>query len=158
MAEPAAADHRHRHAAGGHQRSQDQRNLVADSAGGMLVDLDAGNAARSATAPERIMASVRQEVSSAVIPRRKMAISNAVGLVIRPSPVSHAVDEGSDFIRGERMAVALAGDDGLGKNGVSHAGSVTAARRTARSGKSGLSPAQNEKPKSWDCRGRRIDD
>jgi hypothetical protein len=42
VAEGAARHHRHDHAAGGGERGQDQRRLVADAAGAVLVDLQAG--------------------------------------------------------------------------------------------------------------------
>ena len=39
VAQTTARDHRHRHTAGGGDRRKDQARLVADAAGGMLVDL-----------------------------------------------------------------------------------------------------------------------
>jgi hypothetical protein len=75
-----------RRAAGGHQRREHERGLVADAAGAVLVDLGPGNPARSTRSPDRTIASVSQAVSSSVIPRRTIAISSAAesGYAIGP--------------------------------------------------------------------------
>ena len=43
MPQSSPRNHRHRHSGCGADRRKDQRSLVSDPAGGMLVDLDSGN-------------------------------------------------------------------------------------------------------------------
>jgi len=63
VASPAAADHGDVEAVGSDQRSKNQRGLVAYAAGGVLVDLFAGEKLRSRTSPECSIAWVREAVS-----------------------------------------------------------------------------------------------
>ena len=78
MAQTAARHHRHERAARGSERGEDERRLVADAAGAVLVDRDAAADSGSSTrTPDRTIASVSAAVSSAVMPRRRIAISSA---------------------------------------------------------------------------------
>jgi hypothetical protein len=70
VAEAAAADHGHAHAAGGHEGGEGQADLVADAAGAVFVDLAAGHVEKSRTSPERSMPSAQGPSSSGVMPRK----------------------------------------------------------------------------------------
>ena len=77
VAEAAAADHRHRDARGGRQRSEHQRSLVAHAAGGMLVDFSCGQrreVEHFAGAQHRVG---QAAVSGRVMPFSTTAISHA---------------------------------------------------------------------------------
>ena len=67
---------------------------------------DAGRAPdRSTRTPERTIASVSAAVSSAVMPRRTIAMSSADGLVVGQAAVGHAGDEAIDVGAIERAAI-----------------------------------------------------
>ena len=95
VAEAAAGHHRHDDAARGDERRQDQRRLVADAAGAVLVDLDARNAEtgrRAARAHHRVG-------QPGGLLRRHAAEDDrhqqGRGLVIGHGAVGHAGDERS---------------------------------------------------------------
>ena len=78
VAEAAARHHRHRDAARGDRRRERDRDLVADAAGRVLVDLRAARSLdRSITSPERVIASAHVASSRSSRPRKKIAISIA---------------------------------------------------------------------------------
>ena len=95
MAETAARDHRHGRAAGGDDRRQHQRDIVADAAGRMLVDdwaVEAGPVENIAAVAHRL--------------------GQRDGLVPRHAPEEDRHGEGRDLPLGD-AAVVEAGDEGL---------------------------------------------
>ena len=156
VAEAAAAHHRHRHAAGGDERGEDQRDLVPHPAGGMLVDLDAGNAGEVGD-----HARVHHRLGEAGgLFRRHAAQEDGHEqrgrLVIGPFAPHDPVHEGGDLVGREGMTVAFAGDDGLGKIRAGHGGRIAkgaAAQRRKKPGRLRGPPAPDTG--SWGARPRR---
>jgi len=70
------------------RRGEDQRRLVADAAGRMLVDLGPVEIGEVERCPESTIARVRWAVSAASMPRRKIAMRRAEGLVVGPVPAA----------------------------------------------------------------------
>ena len=122
VAETAAAHHGHGHAAGGDERGENERDLVPHPAGGVLVDLDAGNAGEVGdhTGPHHRFG----EAGGFLRRHAAQEDGHEQGgrLVIGPLAPHHALHERRDFVAGQRMAVAFAGDDQLGKNRAGHGG------------------------------------
>jgi hypothetical protein len=82
VAEAAARDHRHGHAAGRDERREADRDLVADAAGRVLVDLHAGHEREIEHVARVAHRPVSATVSSSVMPRKKTAMSQRAHLVV----------------------------------------------------------------------------
>src|SRR5207253_5391245 len=110
VAEAAARHLGHDHAARRGERRQHDGDLVADAAGTVLADLDAGNV--------REIDAVARVDHRGGEPRRFVDGHAAQHdghqqrrrLVVREGPASHAVDEEIDLLARQRAAVTLFGD------------------------------------------------
>jgi hypothetical protein len=110
VAEAAARDHRHRAAAGGHDRREHQRDLVADAAGRVLVD------DRPVEVPLEHRARLRHRGGQrhalvGVHPAQEQRHRERADLRVRQRPVGDPGDEEAQLLGRERVAVALAADD-----------------------------------------------
>ena len=115
VAEAAAGDHRHRAAAGGDDRRQHQRDLVADPAGRVLVEH------RAAEVPLQDLAGVRHRggQGDALVllqPAQEHGHRQRADLGVRQRAVGDAVDQEADLLAAERVPVALAADDLRGEH------------------------------------------
>ena len=114
VAEPAARDHRDERAAGGEQRREDQRDLVADAAGRVLVEH------RAVEVPRQDRAGVAHRLRERhALGRLEVAEEDRHrergGLAVGDAAVGDALDEEAQLVVGERAAVALAPDQLLGE-------------------------------------------
>ena len=134
MAEAAPGQLRHRDAAGGDQRRQRQRDLVADAAGGVLVGRRARQRRRSPSAPPtRSSRAVQRAISRRSMPLSRIAIASADICSSATSPRGVGVDHPVDLAVGQRAAVAL-GDDHLDRVVAASSSSVGSSTRSRSSG------------------------
>ena len=121
MAQAAAANHRHRHTARDDHRRQRDRNLVADSTRGVLVDLHAGDVGqiRDHAGTHHRVGVVRGLLR--VHAAKENRHQHRGELVVLPRAIGGAPDKRGDFLAGERVPVPLSRDHMLGK----HAGTVS---------------------------------
>ncbi len=130
VAEAAAGDHRHDAAAGGDDRREHQRDVVADAAGRMLVD-DRPLGVR----PGEHVAGIahRQRQRDALV-HAHAAEEDGHGegrhLPFADAAVGQPLDQEGDLILGERAAVALLAD----RSPAAGSASAPAMRRASASG------------------------
>ncbi len=111
----AAAHHRNLEAARDGERGEDQRDLVADAAGGVLVDLGAGQVLQvdDFAGAHHGVRQPRRFLGGHAAPED--GHEQGGGLVVGELAVGDAAREELDLVLGQRAAVALLDDDVLGK-------------------------------------------
>jgi hypothetical protein len=118
VAQPAPAHHGHRHAQAGDQRRQHDRNLVADAAGGVLVDLAARHAAEihgDAGAEHHVHQRVQLRTGHAP---EEDGHEEGRHLVLLHTARRVILEEGADLRRRQFLAIALAPHDPGGRHRV----------------------------------------
>ena len=112
VAEPAAGHHRHDRAARGRQRREDERDLVADAAGRVLVDRRRRRTPTDrAAVPDRTIASVSVDGFVERHAAQHDRHQQRGDLIVGPRSVGRAGDERADRVGVERAAVALLADE-----------------------------------------------
>ena len=110
MAEAAARDHRDQYAAGGDERRQDERDLVAHAAGRMLVGAGAAEIA-PVEAPPRLEQRTREGHGLGVVqPLQERGHQPGARLVVGNRAARERRDEAGQCIGTVRAAFALLAD------------------------------------------------
>ena len=135
MAQAPARDHRHVSATGRHQRRQDQADLVADPAGGMLVE---HRSRQLQVRPVQHRPGAGHGLGQGdpfirVQPAKIDGHGEGGQLAFADGLVDHALDQEIDFGRTQRHAVPLAADQVLGqpRGGHGFARSASICRRAS---------------------------
>ena len=100
MAEPAARDHRHRAAAGRHDRGEQERDLVPHAARGVLVEHRARRRPSRGPCRESRIARGERDALRASRSRKKIAIGQRGDLAVGQRAVRDAGDERGDLLVG----------------------------------------------------------
>ena len=132
MPKPTPRNHRYHHPARRNHRCEMQGNFVADTTRRMFVRLGLHDARqiRHHTGVHHRLCVVGRLLRRHTPPHDRH--EHRAQLVVRPRPIGRTADEGSDLLASERVPVALAGDDVLGKRHVPPQG-LSAENATARS-------------------------